>query len=265
VGRILMETLIERVLPLAGVHNFRDYGGYAARGGRLRAGRLYRSAQHRDATDADLVRIDALDLAAVVDLRGESERRAAPCRRGPRFQARVVFVADETSGLAPHLEAARTIDTSEEARAVMRASYAGMPFRPKLLEILRLYFEALETAEGPVLVHCLAGKDRTGVAVALFHAMMGVHADDIAADYLLTNTAGNIEARIESGGKVIRANFGQHLSDAAVRALMSVEQSYLDAAFGAIIERHGGIDAYLAEQLGVTPQRRDRIVGALLA
>ncbi len=47
----------DRVLRLEGVHNFRDYGGYATPGGRLKSGLLFRSAQHHGATDADLVRI----------------------------------------------------------------------------------------------------------------------------------------------------------------------------------------------------------------
>jgi len=259
-----MDLLTDRVLKLTGIHNFRDYGGYAARDGRLRPGRLYRSAQHRDATDSDLVLVDALDLAAVVDLRGESERRAAPCRRGPGFAARLLLVEAETAGLAPHMEAARSIETAEQACAVMQTIYAGMPFRPKLIEILRLYFEALATEDGPVLVHCLAGKDRTGLAVALCHSLLGVHPDDIAADYLLTNSAGNVEARIAAGAKAIRANYGLHMSDAAVRALMSVEAEYLDAAFAAIREQHGSVEAYLAETLGVTAERRGQIAAALV-
>ena len=261
---IVSETVQDRVLPLTGIHNFRDYGDYAAREGRLRRGWLYRSAQHRDATEEDLARVDALGLRTVIDLRGESERRASPCPRGPGFAARVLLVPEETAGLAPHLAAARGITSAEEARAAMRANYAGMPFRPKLLQILLLYFEALEAGDGPSLIHCLAGKDRTGLAVALLQALLGVHPDDVMADYLLTNVAGNVEARIAAGAKAIRANYGAQMPDEAVRALMSVECSYLDAALAAIEAEDGGVEAYLANRAGVTAARRDWIARAVI-
>ena len=66
----------ERVLPLSGVHNFRDYGGYAVEGGgRLRNGMLWRSAQHEAATDEDLTAIDGLGLDTIIDLRGDGPVR----------------------------------------------------------------------------------------------------------------------------------------------------------------------------------------------
>jgi protein-tyrosine phosphatase len=261
---IVSEMVQDRVLPLTGIHNFRDYGDYAARDGRLRRGWLYRSAQHRDATSEDLARVDALGLRTVIDLRGESERRASPCPRGPGFAARLVLVPEETAGLAPHIEAAGSITSAEGARAAMRANYAGMPFRPMLLQLLQRYFEALESAEGPSLIHCVAGKDRTGLAVALLQAMMGVHPDDVMADYLLTNSAGNVEARIAAGAKAIRANYGKQMPDEAIQALMSVERSYLDAALAAIEAADGSIEAYLANRAGVTAERRDRIAQAVI-
>jgi protein tyrosine/serine phosphatase len=248
-----------RVLAFAGIHNFRDYGGYAVPGGRLLAGRLYRSAQHRDATDDDLARVGRIGFSAIVDLRTDGERRAAPCPRPPGFAARVIFADAETAGLAPHVEAARSIASPMEARASMCRGYAEMPFRPYLVAMLRHYFAALAGENGATLIHCMAGKDRTGLAVALFHALMGVHPDDRMDDYMLTNEAGDIEARIESGGRYVRSIFGAQLSDEAVRVLMRVDPAYLDAAFAAIAERHGSVRAYLEHHLGVTPEMRAQI------
>ena len=94
--------IAERVLPLAGIHNFRDYGGYAVEGGgRLRSGMLWRSAHHQDATSADLVAVDKLGIETVIDLRGDDERAAHPCRRADGFSARVLFADGNTAGLAP--------------------------------------------------------------------------------------------------------------------------------------------------------------------
>ena len=259
-----------RVLALAGVHNFRDYGGYAAAaGGRLRQGVLFRSGQHLEATPADLAAVDALDLATVIDLRGDTERRLYPCRRSPGFKGEVLSMPGETSGggAAPHVEAAAASPgtaTADDARRRMTSSYALMPFRPVLAGSISHYFAALNREQGANLVHCLAGKDRTGLAVALLHALMGVHADDIMADYLLTNTAGDVERRIEAGARMVRAHAAAPMDDAAVRVVMSVEPIYLETAFGAIRARHGSVEAYAEAICGVTPALREAIAARLI-
>jgi protein tyrosine/serine phosphatase len=265
-----------RVLPLAGVHNFRDYGGYTvAGGGRLRHGVLFRSGQHLEATADDLAAVDALGIANVIDLRGDNERLLYPCRRAPGFAAAVLYMPGETTGAgsAPHVEAAAVQpDAAEslaagaaaEARLRMTASYAVMPFRPVLAGSFSHYFAALGRGEGASLVHCLAGKDRTGLAVALLQALMGVHADDIMEDYLLTNTAGDVERRIEAGGRLVRAHASVPLDDAAVRVVMSVEPAYLDTAFAAIRERHGSVEAYAEAMCGVTPVLREAMAAQLI-
>ena len=61
-----------------GIHNFRDYGGYSAAGGKVRRGVLYRSGQHVAATDEDLAELAALDIRTVIDLRGIAERECPP-------------------------------------------------------------------------------------------------------------------------------------------------------------------------------------------
>ncbi|WP_309621574.1 tyrosine-protein phosphatase [Novosphingobium sp.] len=242
---------MERVLKLDGVHNFRDYGGYAAAdGAKIKAGVLWRSAQHGDASDADLVAIDALALQAVIDLRGPSERSAKPCRRSDSFAAQVFTYPEETAGLALHTEAADGVVSEAEARAAMLRLYDGIAFRENLVPMLRCYFEVLLRSEGPSLVHCVAGKDRTGFAVALVQHALGVSRDDIVADYMLTNVAGNIEARIGAGAEQIRAHRGA-ITDATIRVLMGVEEDYIVAAFAAVEARHGDLDAYLAEVIGV--------------
>jgi protein-tyrosine phosphatase len=247
-----------RVLPLTGVHNFRDYGGYAVdSGGRLRTGILWRSAHHEQASDDDLAAIDALGIDTVVDLRGDDERAAHPCRRSTNFSARVMFAPGNTAGLAPHLAAAKANITAEVARERMIATYEGMPYRPVLVESLKLYLAALAEYDSPSLVHCVAGKDRTGFAVALVHRLLGVHEDDVMADYLLTNVAGRIDERVEQGARVIRANYGAEIKDDAIRTLMMVSPAYLDAAFSAMRERHGSLAQYAEDVLGMTPEMQD--------
>ena len=255
----------ERVRTFEGIHNFRDYGGYAVEsGGRLRSGMLWRSAHHQDASDDDLAAIDKLGIETIIDLRGDDERAAHPCRRPEGFSARVLFADGNTAGLAPHLQAAQGSIDNETARARMIDTYAGMPYRPVLVATLRLYLAALAEYDAPSLVHCVAGKDRTGFAVAIVHRLLGVHEDDLMHDYLLTNTAGKIEERIAQGAAHIRARYGAEIHDDAIRALMSVNPAYLDAALATVRRDHGDVPSYAEAVLNFTPDMRDAIVDKLV-
>ena len=249
----------QRVLLLEGVHNFRDYGGYpAAGGGRLRRGVLWRSGQHFGATGDDLGRIGALSLAAVADLRGNSERERNPCPRPAGFAAAVMHYDGETAGLAPHVEAADGVIDAPGARRAMLALYEEIAFRPSLTIILRRFFAEALGQSGASLVHCHAGKDRTGIAVALVHHILGVHRDDMVEDYLLTNTAGNNEKRIADAlAQRVSGGLFAEAPEAAVRVFMNVDAAFLSATLAAVERRHGSIDAYLEDVLGVDAAARE--------
>lgn len=259
-------TTSERVLDLTGVHNFRDFGGYpVARGGRLKRGVLWRSGQHHGATDTDLEAIAALGLASVFDLRSSKERSSHPCRRPAGFPAEIHHAQDPSQRQAPHVAAAQTSRqrTPESTRESLKKNYATIAFRPELQGMMRKQLAVLAEGTGPSLVNCMAGKDRTGIAAAMVHLAVGVHRDDVFEDYLLTNTAGDPEARITSGAETIRAVTGQ-IDEAVLRVLMGVEAEYLETAFAAIDERHGSIDAYLADALGADAALRERLRGNLV-
>ncbi len=248
-----------RIVPTTGIHNFRDFGGYAAAGGHLVRGQLYRSGEHAHATEADLELVSALGLAAVIDLRGTGERAHAPCRRPPGFNAKVIFADGETAANAPHNDVASQALDGADARRLFQERYATLPFRPLLVSVFRQYFLELANGAGPTVAYCSAGKDRTGVLSAVVHSSLGVHRDDIFEDYLLTNTAGDGTARVDALRKDLEKRFGRGLSDEAVQVVTSVEASFLDAAFRAITERCGSVDAYLADVLQVTPQLRESL------
>ena len=247
-----------RVIPTTGIHNFRDYGDYPViGGGRLARGTLYRSGEHAHATDRDLALVNQLGLSAIFDLRGTAERQKAPCRRPLGFSAPVYFADGETTlAVAPHLDAAASAFDAKTARRNMRDRYASVPFRPLLVDVYRQYFRFLAQSTGPTLIYCTAGKDRTGVLVALFHSAIGVHRHDIFNDYMLTNTAGDAQARVGALKEDLQRRFGAQLSDEAVRVVTSVEPLFLEAAFEAIIARRGSVESYLEHVLSVTPAVR---------
>lgn len=245
-----------RVLTLEGVNNFRDYGGYGvAGGGRIRSGLLWRSAQHGEASPADLDAIHALGIANVIDLRGPSEYEANPCRRHPDFAAQVFRHPEETAGLALHTEAADGVLTAAEARAAMLRLYEGIAFRENLVPMLSCYFRVLARGEGPSLVHCVAGKDRTGFAVALLQRVLGVDPDEVLADYLLTNQASRLEERIASGAFRNMPRYAA-FDAPTVRALWGVDADYLRTALDAVETRFGTVEAYLNDVLHIDAAMR---------
>ena len=168
----------------------------------------------------------------------------------------------ETAALASHIDAAADVVTEADARAAMCRLYTGMPYRPNLIAVLRRHFAALAAGAGGSLIHCFAGKDRTGVSVALTHHLLGVHPDDAVADYLLTNAA--MEGRRFAGKAGEGSARYASLSPEASRALGGVSAEYLAAAFAAMCESHGTVDAYLAEVLGVDEPMRERMRAALI-
>jgi len=250
-----------RIHAFEAVENFRDFGDYAtAAGRRVRPGVLFRSGHQARATDGDLERLGALGLATVVDLRRPIERTKQPSRRPAGFAARVLSSDLDAVGEAPHITFLKTADlTPESGRRFMTGLYGEMSYAPSHLEVFSAYFRALANDDGPVLIHCAAGKDRTGLLAALTHHLLGVGHDDLLEDYLLTNTAVDLEGRAPDIAVQLEKATGRKPSHDAVVAFMGVEPAFLEAAIRSMEARSGSLDGYLETALGVDAAMRDRI------
>lgn len=248
-----------------GIHNLRDYGGYAAAdGARIRRGLLLRSGQHRDASDEDLGIIQQLDIRTVIDLRGITERNGFPCRRHADFDAAVLAYDGETSNSPPHEGGGGQVKmTPEKAFERMTAVYTRMPVNPAMISMFTRYFEALAERDGASLVHCFAGKDRTGIAVALLMHALGVHHDDIVAEFLLTNDAPTPQILERQSLPRMEQVYGT-IEPEALRNLMGVREEYITTYWNEVTRDHGSIDAYLVQTLGVDEQRKARLQERLL-
>ncbi len=172
----------------------------------------------------------------------------------------------DDGGEAPHVTFLKTADlTIDAGRRFMTGTYARLAFEPEHLDLFARYFRALGEGDGAVLIHCAAGKDRTGLLAALTHHLLGVHRDDMIADYLLTNTAVDLTSRAPAIARQLEAMTGRPAAHDAVVAFLGVEPVYLETALDQIVARHGSIDAYLEQVLGVDTRLRDRIGERLAA
>jgi protein tyrosine/serine phosphatase len=255
-----------RHIDFEGIENFRDFGGYDTAHGRpLKRGLLYRSANHAYATDADLARMAELELAAIIDLRRTEERAREPSKRWPGFGAAVV----ENDILSDHADWAQAMkDVEVDADWFYQDGmgyYRRAPFEARHLDLFARYFRTLAEADGPIVVHCAAGKDRTGLICALTHHVAGVHPDDIMADYLLTNDEARLARKMSFLGPWLRDTVGKTVDEAALRVAVSVHPEYLETAFSVIREAHGSLDGYLTQALGVDTALRERLHERLLA
>ena len=254
-----------RHLDFEGIENFRDFGGYPTADGRmLKRELLYRSANHAYATEADLARMRTLGLAAIIDLRRPEERAREPSRRWPGFEAAVVENDILANYLDWRLSMRDAVIDEQWFLADSLAYYRNAPSEPRHVDLYRRYFQTLAAASGPIVVHCAAGKDRTGLICALTHHLLGVEREDILADYLLTNDEDRIERKMGFLGAWLRDSLGKPVSDQALRVAVSVRPDYLQTAFDVIGQAHGSLDAYLSDVLGVDAALRQAIEARLL-
>lgn len=248
-----------------GIHNFRDYGGYRADGGTVRRGLLYRSGQHVGASDADLAALATLDIRTVIDLRGISERTANPCRRHDGWAGEVLAHDGETASSPPHMDVDADTTTAEFARQRMLAVYTRMPANPAMHAMFGSYLNALADREGASLVHCFAGKDRTGIAATLLLHILGVSEEDQEAEFLLTNASPTLHILAAQSVPGIEARLGRKLDEEAVRALLEVHPDYLARFRERTVEMSGSLDNWLSEMIGVDEPLRDRLRARFVA
>lgn len=255
----------DRVVDFERVLNFRDFGGYeTADGARIARGRLWRSAHFAEATDADVARLEALGVHFIVDLRRPEERTREP-NRWPGETTRTISNEEGAAeGLPPHLMALLQDDlTAESVSNYMFGVYREFAFDQRHVDLYRAWFAELATADGGAVIHCAAGKDRTGLGCALTLHALGVNEEAIFADYEFTNTVLDLDARLPRIQARMEERLGRTFSPDALRPMLGVSPDYLRGSFDAIEARAGSIDRYLEETLGVGPRERTLLAAKL--
>jgi protein-tyrosine phosphatase len=243
-----MGTAPPRIVDLQGGHNFRDLGGYVTQDGTtLRPGLVFRSGMLAELTPEDLQQVDALGIRVILDLRSNRERASRPTR-WPRFAVVDRWVRDHEGSVGEFVHSLTLPDASSAwVRESMVEAYRELPYEQA--DSYRELFRRVAGSDLPLLFHCSAGKDRTGVAAALLLSALDVSRDRIIEDYLLTDRF------FERGLALVLGDPSMHRLTGVKRDLLEpmlrAERLYIEAMFQFLEQRHGSVDAYLQEVLGM--------------
>jgi protein-tyrosine phosphatase len=260
-----------RVITLQGAPNFRDIGGYATvNGHHVRWGEVYRSNELSKLTTADADKVAALDVVSVIDLRTEDERQHAP---SVWLHAPADIYQSPKPTLAPVMHTILSeAATPEGARAGMIKFYTQMP--DEYHEEYAAMFHRIAAGKLPLLVHCTAGKDRTGVATAVLLTTLGVPRQTVVEDYELTGKlvpapaaaaqrAAPVGGAAMSGATTPQSPLAQ-LPVESRDALWRSDPAYIAAALDAIDREYGTVDVYLERELGLSKSEVQAVRAKLL-
>ncbi|XOV87572.1 MAG: tyrosine-protein phosphatase [Pseudomonadota bacterium] len=251
-------TVRPRFLPLEGSINFRDFGGYETTDGRRVAWeRLYRCGALSMLTPEAEADFAGLGITVICDLRRDDEAEMNPTPARAPFECRLhIPIAPGSSpmlreslqrGGAPEEHIRFMVDITREIARNHHAAY-------------RTLFEELLATPGAFLLHCSAGKDRTGFGAALILTALGVDEETVMRDYLLTNEAQCLRRFMNER---MRGNYGPSLDDESIEAITGVRAEYLQAALDEVARSHGSLQGYL-EEIGIdrhaTAELRSRLL-----
>lgn len=247
---------------LEGACNFRDLGGLETRDGRIvKRGMIFRTDEMSRLTDADLRYLSALPLRTIVDLRTKPEIARRPNRKPASLQSMEIGTLDTPRCLADvanlhddsilnsvdkdiqntlgNTDAKMGTLPEEQIRVAVIKLYGQMTAEPDFIAVYRRIFALLLQDDAvPLVFHCMAGKDRTGIVAALILSALNVDEEEIMRDYLLSNV-------------VAEKKYSKQLAvNHALRYLYEAHPEFLQAAFERIRNDHGTVQNYLRKILG---------------
>ena len=247
-------------LAFAGGNNFRELGGYEADEGKhVKWGQIWRGIPTGALTgEADRRLLDSLGLRLILDLRSSGEAKKEPdyVPDGARLVQICGLCAEDGAEIAfAPGDIEKLMQTAEEGESISQRLYRRMLTGNKAFKEL---FRALEAGETPILFHCSAGKDRTGVAAMLILLALGASDEVICADFEQTNACR--KAEIDA---VLAEHAAEIAADPACRmryyAMAGVDPAAAPFVLDTIRRKFGSAENYLETEYGLTPARLMRL------
>ena len=248
-------------LPLTGVPNARDVGGYQTVDGRsVRDGLFFRSGALGGATDQDLDRLAAYGLRQIFDLRSDREVAEKPDRvpETAEYHHLPIQAEDPARGKVGKLFFERS------ALSQMMGDEYVTTIEERAERFGQILARLAEPNTLPALVHCTAGKDRAGMTAALLLGLLGVPRETIVADYAQSNRAFDfLYADFKGSSTAARLQrIGIPFDD--LSGLLVADPAWIEGVLDYIEEKYGTIERYLIERAGLTGEQIEKIRENLL-
>lgn len=237
-----------REVKLQGAINFRDIGGYKTKNGKkVKFGLLYRSAALNTLTEEDLSKIASLHIKYDFDFRGPYEVKAAPDKI-PVGTLRISLPSgSENVGDSNYM---KNMSKYMKSDSFLISFYNVLtPFKDRYMPL----FDSLISNKNasPILFHCTAGKDRTGIAAALILYALGVDEETIFNDYEATN----FYRRNENAKAIAQMIKYYGMDEKTASAMMAAKKEYIESTFTTIKAQYGTIDNYLEKVMGLNHKK----------
>lgn len=249
---------------LQGVVNFRDVGGHTARhGATVRTGWIYRSAHFAGATDDDLAALERLGVRVFIDFRGPGDIDADGSNRMPAGAQLVSIPMFDPAGVDDIRTMMATGDVEQIERAfgggraheVMERGAVALVTQPDRIAGYALMLRTLVAADSPSVIHCSAGKDRTGWGASLILLALGVAEDVVIEHYLESN---------HHRRSVTGLTLNPAIDIEILRPFFEVRSAYARAAIDAMHATFGDIKTYVRDALGVDDTEFERFRARML-
>ncbi|TYP72039.1 tyrosine-protein phosphatase [Paenibacillus methanolicus] len=249
-----------RILPFEGVLNFRDMGGYETADGRkVKHGLFFRSAELTGMTEQDKALFASLGIRTIIDYRSdnEAEQKPSPALEGAA-NVRVPAIkhdvqADMRELIKDDYFSKMTLETFTRMYTEMAI---GNPAYKQLFEAIA------DPGRRGVLHHCAGGRDRTGVGSSFILLALGVPKETIIADYLLSNEL--LLPMFDKMADQLKDVLGAEKA-AEIARNMALQPAFLEAVFAKLEETYGSVDAFFAEEFGLTAERLAQLRDECLA
>jgi protein-tyrosine phosphatase len=263
------ESLVtaDHSLHLASAPNFRDLGGYRTSDGRwVKVGELYRADGLDALTDADLATVQALGIKLVCDLRTDGERESKPDKEIPGATNEQINIIGEDELTAKITNAITSGDKAAQqellgdgkAERLLVDGGRDLVSGTSPLAQYEVFFDRIEDpANLPTVMHCSAGKDRTGWASAAVLTALGVPKATVMQDYLASNEY------LKAKNEKTLAQTGALIDSALLEPVLTVKAPYLNASFSEVKAKYKTFDKYLAA-VGVTKADKQQLQDELL-
>jgi protein-tyrosine phosphatase len=223
--------------------NLRDFGGFpTSSGSMMKTGLLYRSGNLQKLTASNHIAIRELNLQTIIDFRSNEEQEKSPGTFPGSRKVSLPCSIDQITRdrLRPLLLRRYADDEIVEVIDSVYKEMVDLMVEP-IGEMIRII---LDPGHCPILIHCRAGKDRTGLAAAVLQSAMGVDQVTIMREYLKSNEF--ISPKISKAIKRLRLFTLGLFPKGNLQAAFEVRAQYLDTAFSVINNKYGGLEGYLA-------------------